>query len=88
MAFKTAAPCALFREHVTLNPASFSATANTDADFWRETANIQGLPSRTGHVPDATAYGTQPIEDSWQVRLSGSGSPANANGSQRAGQLT
>ena len=86
--FKSAAPCAVFREHMLLNPGSFSTSAQADSDFWRETANIEGMPARPAHVRDSTAYGTQPIEDSWQVRLSGSGSPANTNGSQRGGQLT
>lgn len=40
------------------------------------------------HLHDNTAYAANPIEDSWQVRLSGSGSPANTNGSIRGGQLT
>jgi hypothetical protein len=88
MTYKTAAPCALFREHVTLNPGSFSTSANADADFWRETANLEGLPARLTHVHDATAYGTQPTSDSWQVRLSGAGSNANANATNQGGQLT
>jgi hypothetical protein len=40
------------------------------------------------HLHDSTAYSTNPITDSWQVQLSGSGSPANTNGQQRGGQLT
>jgi hypothetical protein len=40
------------------------------------------------HLHDSTAYSTVPTTDSWQVQLSGSGSPANTNGSNRGGQLT
>lgn len=88
MAFKASGnPCALFREHMLLNPGSFSTSQN-DSDFFPETSRIDGMPSRLTHSRDTTAYSTQPIEDSWQVRLSGSGSPANTNGSQRGGQLT
>jgi len=87
--FKAAgAPCSVFREHLALNPGSFSTSAGADSDDWRTTANIEGWPVRPTHVRDGTAYGTQPSEDSWQVRLSGSGSPVNTNGSQRGGQLT
>ena len=88
MAFKASGnPTALFREHMLLNPTSFS-TSNNDSDFFPETARIDGMPARLTHTHDSTAYSTAPIEDSWQVRLSGSGSPANTNGSQRGGQLT
>lgn len=88
MAFKSAAPCSVFREHLLLNPGSFSTSAGADSDDWRTTANIEGMPARAAHVRDSTAYGTQPTEDSWQVRLSGSGSVANTNGSSRGGQTT
>lgn len=88
MAFKSAGnPCALFREHLLLNPTSFS-TSNNNSDFFPETARIDGMPARLAHTHDSTAYAANPIEDSWQVRLSGSGSPANTNGSQRGGNLT
>lgn len=88
MAFKAGgAPCAVFREHMGLNPGSFSTSTN-DSDFFPETARIDGMPARLTHSHDTTAYSTAPTEDSWQVRLSGSGSPANTAGSQRGGQLT
>jgi hypothetical protein len=86
------APCDLFREHLGLNNASFSATTLVDSDFWRETANIDGMPARSGHARDATAYGTAPETDSWQERQRGGSSPAQVSAatgkSQRAGQLT
>ncbi len=80
-------PCAVFREHMGLNPGSFSTT-NNDSDFFPETARIDGMPARASHSHDTTAYSANPTEDSWQVRLSGSGSPANTAGSQRGGNLT
>jgi hypothetical protein len=89
--FKTAAPCSVFREHVTLNPASFSTVAQADSDHWRETANLNvggGSLARALHQPDATAYPAAPIEDSWTARLGGSGSVANTAGSQRGGNNT
>jgi len=77
----------LFREHVQLNTASFSVTASIDSDLWRETAQIQGMPDRTGHVPDATAYATQPADaDSWQARLRGRASPAAVTTSGQTSQ--
>jgi hypothetical protein len=78
------APCAVFREHLGLNPGAFGATVS---DFFPEESRIDGMPARLTHQHDVTAYPANPIEDSWQVRLSGSGSPANLNGSQRGGQL-
>jgi hypothetical protein len=86
------APCDLFREHLGLNLASFSATSLTDADFFRETANIGPMPARTGHVPDATAYATQPVADSWGQRLKWGATPAQVTSGagqlEQQGQLT
>lgn len=88
MTFKASGnPCALFREHMLLNPTSFS-TSNNDSDFWPETARIDGMPARLTHTHDSTAYATAPTSDSWQVRLSGAGSPANTNALNQGGQLT
>jgi hypothetical protein len=86
------APTTLFREHLGLNIASFAAANLTDADFWRETANIDGMPARTGHVHDATAYATQPAQDSWDQRSRWGASPAQVTAGtgqvQQWGQLT
>jgi hypothetical protein len=72
MAWKASGqPCDHFREHLLLNSGSFSTTANTDSDVFKETAIINGLPSRKGHLPDATAYATQPLTDSWGARVRG-----------------
>lgn len=88
--FKAAgAPCDLFREHLVLNQTTnYSSTAGTDSDFFRETANISGMPLRLAHVPDATAYGTQPKQDSWGIQLRQGWTPANKNGDGNAGALT
>ena len=89
MAWKAAAPCDLFREHVLLNPGSFSTTANTDSDFFPETSRISGMPARPGHVQDATAYtaGAE-VEDSWIINLRQGWCPANKGGDGGIGQLT
>ena len=81
-------PCSVFREHIGLNVTSFSTVASTDSDFWRETANISGMPARGTHTVDSTAYGTQPTSDSWQMRLAGAGSVANSSATNQGGQLT
>lgn len=88
MAFKTAGPCDLMREHILLNPASFVATANSDSGDLRFDAITEGTPARLTHVHDNTAWSTQPKSDSWQARLRQSWSPANLNGDGRGGQLT
>lgn len=89
MAFKAAgAPCDLFREHVLLNSGSFSTTANTDSDVFRETAITSGMPTRLAHVPDATAYGTQPLTDSWLSRCRWGWTPAFTKSDGQAGSLT
>src|SRR4029077_21195320 len=77
-------PCDLLREHIGLNPTSFSVRSLTDADFSRETANIDGMPARTTHVYDTTAYaGNGPDADSWQERARGGASPAPGAGGHR-----
>src|SRR4029077_877347 len=86
-------PCDLLREHIGLNPTSFSVTTLTDSDFFRETANIDGMPARNTHVHDTTAYaGNGPDADSWQERARGGASPAQVSAGTgkltRAGQLT
>jgi hypothetical protein len=87
------APCDLFREHIGLNQASFSATTLIDSSDFRETANIDGMPARNAHVHDTTAYpGTGPDADSWYERQRGGASPAQVSAGTgkltRAGQLT
>jgi hypothetical protein len=87
-------PTDLFREHVALNAASFSATSGVISDLWRETANIGPMPARNTHSQDTTAYAAQPAQgDSWQVRLRGYQSPAQvtagiAGATSSQGQLT
>ncbi len=91
MTFKAAgAPCDLLREHILLNSGSFSTTANTDSDVFRETAITCGMPARVGHLPDATAYtaGTPPLTDSWLSRCRWGWTPAQKGGDGQAGSLT
>ena len=89
MAFKAAgAPCDLLREHILLNSGSFSTTAQADSDEFRFNAITSGVPSRVAHVPDATAYGTQPKTDSWLSRCRWGWSPANLTSDGQAGSLT
>lgn len=85
-------PTDLLREQFGLNTGSYSVTNLTDSDFFRETANIDGMPARTGHVHDATAYAAQPVADSWLQRLRWGASPAQVTAGtgqvQQWGQLT
>jgi hypothetical protein len=90
MTFKAAgAPCDLYREHILLNSGSFSTTANTDSDVYRETAITMGMPARLTHTIDATAYtaGAEE-EDSWIAALRFGWSPANLGGGGDIGNLT
>lgn len=84
------AVCDLFREHLDCgnqDGTHFSNTAATDSDFFRETGNIAGMPARTGHNPDQTAYSTQPVTDSWRAQVRGDTRiGVNANSGQ--GNLT
>jgi hypothetical protein len=89
MAFKAqGAPCDLLREHILLNSGSFSTTANTDSDVFRETAITAGMPARLTHVVDGTAYGTQPLTDSWLSRCRWGWTPAFLKSDGQAGSLT
>lgn len=89
MAFKAAgAPCDLSRENILLNSGSFSTTANTDSGDFRSDAITSGMPARLTHLPDATAYGTQPLTDSWLSRCRWGWSPANKLSDGQAGSLT
>lgn len=89
MTFKAAGnPCDLDRENILLNSGSYSTTANTDSDVFRERAITSGMPARVGHVVDATAYGTQPKTDSWLSRVRWGWSPANTGSDGQAGSLT
>jgi hypothetical protein len=86
MAWKVAAPVDLWREHVLLNPGSFSTTTGTDSDDFRESSGItSGLPARPTHRGDSTAYATPPIYDSWTARLRGW---INRGANVTGGQLT
>ena len=69
MPIKTAGPCDLLTEHLQMNAASYSTTPNTDADDYRWNANISGVPLRTGHTIDSTAYTTAQTADSWYAQL-------------------
>ncbi len=88
MTFKAAGPCDLMREHILLNPGSFSTTAQATGDEFRFDAITSGMPTRLAHVPDATAYGTQPLTDSWLSRCRWGWSPANKASDGQAGSLT
>jgi len=89
MAYKAnGAPCDLFREHILLNSGSFSTTANTDSDVFRETAITAGMPARLAHNPDATAYGTQPLTTDWLARCRWGWTPATKASDGQAGSLT
>lgn len=83
----TGSPIDVFREHMLVNSASFSAT-NADSDDYRQAAIAAATPSRTTLVPDTTAWATNPSEDSWQARLHGAASGANKSATQRGGSLT
>ena len=65
MAYKAAAPCSVYREHLGLNPGSYSTSASADSDDFRTNAITEGLPAILGHVHDNTAYSTQPTKDNW-----------------------
>jgi hypothetical protein len=67
---------ASFRNYITANPTSFGSTPFDDWD-----AIAHGLISAVGsggarvYVRDATAYATEPTEDSWTARVNGEQSP-------------
>lgn len=81
------APCDLMAENIRLNPGSYSTTAATDSDLYRETAATNGMPARVGHLPDTTAYSTQPTENEWLQRCKWGWSPANKLSSGQSGNL-
>jgi hypothetical protein len=89
MTFKAAgAPCDLARENILLNSGSYSTTAQATSDDYRFNAITSGTPARLAHVPDATAYSTQPLDDNWLARCRFGWSPANLKGNGQAGSLT
>ena len=89
MAFKAAgAPCDLYRENILLNSGSYSSTANASSEEFRMNAITSGMPARLAHVPDATAYGTQPLTDSWLSRCRWGWSPNNTKTDGQSGSLT
>lgn len=83
----TGSPIDVFREHMLVNSASFSAT-NQDSDDYRQASIAAATPTRTALVPDTTAWSTNPAEDSWAMRLHGGASGANTKATQRGGNLT
>lgn len=80
-------PTDVFREHLSLNAGSFSAT-NQDSDSYRQAAIVAATPTRVALVTDTTAWSTNPTDDAWNVRLHGSASPANKAATTRGGNLT
>ena len=95
MAFKAAGnPISVLREHLTVNAASFTGTGTNPsalADFFPELSRIDGEPARLAKTHDATDYATNPLADSWEVRLAGAAfSPAHNQNSAalRGGQQT
>ena len=85
MAFKAAgSPTTLFREHILLNPGSFATSNSTDD--WRQEAHGLATPTRN-LARDATAYGTEPLEDSWLARAMWGWSPSNTKSDGQAGPL-
>lgn len=91
MTFKAAgAPCDLTRENILLNSGSYTTGSATqaDTDEFRMNAITSGMPARVAHLPDSTAYGTQPLTDSWLSRCRWGWSPANKASDGQAGSLT
>ena len=64
---------ATYRAYVQANPTSFSSSP---IDDFRQAAIVAATPSRPTLVPDATAWGTQPLQDSWQAHTVAQNSPA------------
>lgn len=70
---------ASFRNYIQSNPTTFSAAPTDD---WRQVAH--GFVNfKNANVRDATAYATEPVEDSWVARVNGQQSPTR-NGSGAA----
>jgi hypothetical protein len=67
------APCSSRYEHLILNSGSYSTVANTDSNSFSYDSLWYGTPARPTHAVDATAYGTQPTQQSWSTRLNGNG---------------
>ncbi len=91
MTFKPAGnPCDLYRENILLNSGSFttSTTTQVDTDDFRTTAITSGMPTRLTRLPDSTAYGTQPLTDSWLSRCRWGWTPATKASDGQAGSLT
>lgn len=84
-------------EHLTINPGSFSTTANqTFDDFNLQCGRHNLSPARVAAgqtmAHDTTAYGTIPIDEDWRQRYRNNLSPAKvtagATGATHEGQLT
>ena len=91
MTFKAAgAPCDLYRENILLNSGSYTTGSATqaDSDEFRFNAITSGTPARKALVPDSTAYGTQPLTDSWLSRCRWGWTPAQKGGDGQSGSLT
>lgn len=71
-----ARPEATWRCYVQANPASFSSAPSDD---WDQSAH-GFISAQRLIVRDATAYGTEPNEDSWVARVNGQQSPARPTG--------
>lgn len=62
-------PCDVYREQLQLNTASYGGN---DSDDYRFNSTISGLPARTSHVPDTTAYAVNGIRtDNWGEHMRG-----------------
>jgi hypothetical protein len=90
-------PISVLREHLQVNVSSIGGVGSNPAaqcDFFPELSRIDGEPTRLAKTHDATDYSSNPVEDSWEMRLAGGcGSGANAarlNSSTniRGGQMT
>lgn len=76
-----------FMENWRLNPTTFSSTSLVGPDF-RESAITNGMPVRLSHLPDTTAWATQPTAGSWYDRRVGQQSqlrPTGTTGIAQAG---
>jgi hypothetical protein len=57
-----------------------NTTNGITTDDYRYNAIVNGTPARVGHLPDTTAYSTQPTADSWYGRRVGTQSPNRPTG--------
>lgn len=77
---KPAGPCDLYREQLLLNPTLYGGN---DADDFRFNSTIAGLPTRTSHTIDTTAYPLGSVRtDNWIEHLRGKQGLTNDTNSQ------